>query len=139
MPHQWTLTIIALLSVVLGSFHLADDVVRGFEPGGTSNYIGIIIVSVMLFTVLTLMATRTGYVLVLLFSVGAAGVPYIHMIGNGLMGPKAHTSGALFFWVWTNLALGATSLVSVALATHGLWLQFRNPGVAALAGRASDH
>jgi len=47
------LTITALLSVLLGSFHLADDVVLRIEPGGSSNYIGIVITAVYLYAVLT--------------------------------------------------------------------------------------
>ena len=35
MNHRITFTITALLTVLFSSFHLADDVVRGIEPGGT--------------------------------------------------------------------------------------------------------
>jgi hypothetical protein len=116
-----TLTVTALLTVLLSSFHLADDVVRGFEPGGTSNYIGIVIVAIFLYATLMLDNRRWAHVIVLIGSIGGAGVPYIHMIGNGMVGPKAMSSGNIFFWVWTLLALGATALVSVMLAAHGLW------------------
>lgn len=37
MNSKATLTITSLLTILLSSFHLADDVVRGIEPGGTSN------------------------------------------------------------------------------------------------------
>ena len=115
------LTVTALLTVLLSSLHLADDVVRGFEPGGTSNYIGILIVAVFFYATLMLGERRWAHVIVLIGSIGGAGVPYIHMIGNGMVGPKAMSSGAIFFWVWTLLALGATSLVSVVLSAQRLW------------------
>ena len=49
MNHKAALTITALLTIFFSTFHLADDVVRGIEPGGTSNYIGILIVAVFLY------------------------------------------------------------------------------------------
>jgi hypothetical protein len=121
MTNRTTLVVTSLLAVLLSSFHLADDVVRGFEPGGTSNYIGIVIVAVFLFAVLALAGTRTGLVIILLGSIGAAFVPYIHMIGNGLVGPKGRSASGVFFWVWTNLALGAIAIVSATLAARELW------------------
>lgn len=36
------LAITSLLSILLASFHLADDVVLGIEPGGVSNYNGVL-------------------------------------------------------------------------------------------------
>jgi len=37
MKHNVMLTITSLLSILFGTFHLADDIVRGFEKGGVSN------------------------------------------------------------------------------------------------------
>ena len=45
MNHKIALTITSLLTVLLASFHLADDVVIGIEPGGTSNYNGVLILA----------------------------------------------------------------------------------------------
>jgi hypothetical protein len=42
-------------------------------------------------------------------------------MGNGLVGPRVVNSGAVFFWVWTLLALGATAIVSAVLAARGFW------------------
>lgn len=125
MNHKTTLIITSLLTVLLSSFHLADDVVRGFEPGGTQNYIGILIVAVFLYAVLALAGTRAGLIIILIGSIGGAAVPYIHMIGNGLVGPKGRSASGVFFWVWTNLALGAISIVTAALAAQQLWRYFR--------------
>ena len=116
-----TLTITSLLTIVLSSFHLADDVVHGIEPGGVSNYTGVLIMAVYLYATLMLAERRWAYVIVLIGSIGGAGVPYLHMMGSGLVGPRIINSGGVFFWVWTLLALGATASVSVILAAQGLW------------------
>jgi hypothetical protein len=116
-----TLTITSLLTIVLSSFHLADDVVHGIEPGGVSNYTGVLIMAVYLYATLMLAERRWAHVIVLIGSIGGAGVPYLHMMGSGLVGPRIINSGGVFFWVWTLLALGATASVSVILAAQGLW------------------
>jgi len=115
------LTITALLSVLLGSFHLADDVVLRIEPGGSSNYIGIVITAVYLYAVFMLPNRRSAHAIVLLFSIGGAGVPYLHMQGVGMVGGRAANSTHMFFWVWTIMALGMTTIVSAVLAANGLW------------------
>ena len=119
--HVHVLTITALLSVFLGSFHLADDVVLRIEPGGSSNYIGIVITAVYLYAVLMLPNRRSAHAIVLLFSIGGAGVPYLHMQGVGMVGGRAANSTHMFFWVWTIMALGMTTIVSAVLAANGLW------------------
>ena len=115
------LTITALVTIVLSTFHLADDVVRGIEPGGTTNYTGVIILAVYLYATLMLGERRWAHMIVLIGSIGGAAVPYLHMTGSGLVGARIVNSGAVFFWVWTLMALGATALVSVVLAARGLW------------------
>jgi hypothetical protein len=37
MKHTVALTITSLLTLLFTTFHLADDIVRGFSPGGLSN------------------------------------------------------------------------------------------------------
>ena len=54
MNNTVTLTVTSLLTILFSSFHLADDVVKGIEPGGTSNYIGVMIMAVFLFARLML-------------------------------------------------------------------------------------
>lgn len=121
MKHKATLTITSLLSILLASFHLADDVVHGIEPGGVSNYTGVLIMAVYLYATLMLADRRWAHLIVLIGSIGAAGVPYLHMMGSGLVGPRIVNASGVFFWVWTLLALGATASVSAVLAASGLW------------------
>ncbi len=121
MNHKITLTITSLLSILLASFHLAHDVVLGIEPGGVSNYTGVLIVAVYLYAALMLGERRWAHLIVLIGSIGGAGVPYLHMMGRGLVGGRAANYSGVFFWVWTLLALGVTASVSAVLSARGLW------------------
>jgi hypothetical protein len=121
MKHDLQLTIASLFSLSLLSLHLADDIVRGFEKGGLSNLTAIPIMVLWLYGTLVLAGRRSGYVIVLLGSILGTFVPYVHFRGTG--GVTGHgiaaSSGALL-WVWTLLAIGASSLFSVLLAARGL-------------------
>ncbi len=66
---------------------------------------------------------RSGYVIILVASLLASGLPVIHMRGSGLVGGKTNSSGDFgeFFFVWTLIALGVTTLFSVILSARGLW------------------
>ena len=120
MTHRTTLIVTSVLSALLATFHLADDVVRGFERGGPEMYTGMLIVVVWLYAALVLADRRWGLVLILLLSIGGAAVPYIHM-RNGLAGGRIANTSGMFFWVWTLLGLGVTTMLSAILAARGLW------------------
>ena len=121
MTHQRTLTITSLLSITLFSLHWADEIARGIESGTISSVGGFGILFVWLYATLVHIGRRWGLVIVLLGAILASGVPILHMTGHGLVGGRItpNSSGALF-WVWTNIALGANGMVSLALAVHAL-------------------
>jgi hypothetical protein len=122
MKQTVTLTITSVLSVLFFTFHLADDIVRGIEKGDVSNLIAVPIAVVWLYATLVLAERRSGYVIVLLFSLLASGIPVIHMMGKGIgLGSRIARFGGHFFFVWTLIALGVTALFSVILSAHGLW------------------
>jgi len=126
MKHSLTLTITSLLSILLFTFHLSDDIVRGFEPGGFKNVTGILILALWLYGTLALAGRRSGYILMLLGALLGSVVPLAHMRGAGLVGGRIANSSGMFFWVWTLMALGVTSIFSVILSARGLWsLQWR--------------
>ena len=125
MKRNLMLTITSLLSILFMTFHIADDVVRGFEPGGFKNYSGILIMCLYLYGTLALGEKRSGYVIMLLGSLLGAVVPLAHMRGAGLVGGRIANSSGKFFFVWTILALGVTAVFSVVLSAHGLWSQWR--------------
>jgi hypothetical protein len=117
------LTIASLLSILFFTFHLTDDIVRGFEPGGLNNLIGgVLILVVWLYATLLLAERRSGYITILLGGLLSLGVPVLHMKGKGVgvASGIANSSGG-FFFVWTLLALGLTGLFSVILSARGLW------------------
>ena len=119
MKHNLMLTIASLVSILLVTFHLTDDIVRGMEPATLSSLIAVPILVVWLYGTLVLAEKRSGYVIILLGSLLGLLVPVIHMKGAGVGGAIAQSSGA-FFFIWTLLALGVTSLFSVILSARGL-------------------
>jgi hypothetical protein len=123
MKHSVMLTIASLLSLLFLTFHLTDDIVRGMEPGGLSNLMGGVLISVVwLYGTLVLAGRRSGYVIILLGSLLGLFVPYVHMRGKGVgvASGIANSSGG-FFFVWTLIAIGVTALFSIILSAHGLW------------------
>jgi len=114
------LVIASGLSILLMTFHLTDDIVRGMEPGTLFDLIPVPILVVWLYGTLVLAETRSGYVIILLGSLLGLVVPVIHMKGAGVGGAIAKSSGA-FFYIWTLLALGVTALFSIILSARGLW------------------
>ena len=122
MKDNLPLTTASLLSILFLTFHLADDIVRGYEKGGLSNLIAVPIVVLWMYGTLVLTGRRSGFIINLLLSLFALFVPYVHMKGRGvgLASRVAGSSGA-FFFVWTLLAISVTALFSIALSARGLW------------------
>ena len=122
MKENDLLTITSLLSILLFSLHLADDIVRGYEKGDLYNLTAVLIFFTWLYGTLMLRERRWGYIIVLLASLLSLAVPYLHMRGKGvaLSSRVAHSDGA-FFFVWTLIALGVTALFSFILSARGLW------------------
>jgi hypothetical protein len=121
-PHR-TLTIASLLSILLFTLHWSDEIARGIEPGTIDRtWGGLLILFVWLYGTLAIGERRSGLVIILLGAVLASGVPVLHMQGRGLVGGRIgiDSSGALL-WVWTNVTLGASGMISFALALHALW------------------
>ena len=107
------------LSVLFFTFHLADDIVRGFEPGKLSNLPALPIFVVWLYGTLVLAGRRSGYIITFLGGLFSLVVPLAHMRGKGVGGKIAQSSGGYFF-IWTLIALGVTGLFSVTLSVRGL-------------------
>ncbi len=121
MKDNFTLTITSLLSILFMACHLTDDIVRGMESGGVSTLVGVLILVVWLYGTLVLAERRSGYVIVLIASILGSGVPVVHMMGAGLVGGRIANSSGVFFWVWTLIALGVTTIFSAILSARGLW------------------
>lgn len=120
MKHN-LLTITSLLSIILFTIHLSEDVVRGMEPGGFKILFAVAIVVVWLFGTLVLAGRRSGYVVTLLGSLVGFLVLLAHLRGAGLVGGRIANSSGKLLWVWTLIALGSTAVFSVVLSVRGLW------------------
>jgi hypothetical protein len=121
MNRNVLLTITSLLSILLLTFHLSEDIVRGFERGGPRNIIGVLMIVVWLYGTLVLAGRRSGYIIILVGSILGAGVPVIHMTGAGLVGGRIANSGRMLFWVWSLLTVQVTAIFSIILSALGLW------------------
>ena len=121
MKRSVMLTITSLLSILLMTFHLSDDIVRGFEPGGVKNISGVLMLVVWLYGTTVLAERRSGYIIILLGSILGSGVPVVHMMGKGLVGGRIANSSGIFFWVWTLITLQVTAIFSLILSARGLW------------------
>ena len=124
MKRSDLLTITSLLTILLSTFHLSDDIVRGFEPGGLSNLVwGTLISVIWLYGTLVLFERRAGYIITLVLSLFSLVVPYIHMKGSKGVGVTSRLGGTSghFFFVWTLFAIGVLGLFSAILAARGLW------------------
>jgi hypothetical protein len=113
------LVVTSLLSILLISLHLAEDIVLGFSAGGLLNLLAIGILVVYLCGALLWSDRRWGLVILLLGSVLAFVMPVLHMMGAGV-GVKR--SAGAFFFVWTLYALGITGTFGALLSGRALWI-----------------
>jgi hypothetical protein len=121
------LTLSSLLSMVLFSFHWADEISRGMESGQMGSIGGIVILVVWLVGTVVLAERRPGYIITLLGGILGVGVLILHMQGAGLISRSIAGTPGIFFWVWTLITLGVTSALSVVLSVLGLWRKLRSP------------
>jgi len=110
----------SLFSILLMTFHLTDDIVRGMEPGTLFDLIPVPILAVWLYGTLVLTERPSGYVIILIGSLLGLVIPVVHMKGAGVGGAIAKSPGS-FFFIWTLYALSVTALFSVFLSMRGLW------------------
>jgi hypothetical protein len=130
MKQNVMLTTTSLLSILFFTLHLADDIVRGFEPGTATNLTAVPIFVVWMYGTLVLAERRSGYIITLLGGLLSLAASIAHMRGKGVgvTSSLANSSGH-FFFVWTLIAIGVTGLFCVILSVHGLWsLRKRSTG-----------
>lgn len=113
-----TLPIASLLSLLLLTLHVTDDIVRGISNAEPSN-LALIVLTVFLYGTLVLAEKRSGHIIMLLVGLIAAAMPVMHMRGAHY-GEIAKSTGG-FFFVWTLWALGGLGGLTLILAAQGLW------------------
>jgi hypothetical protein len=120
MKDNIILTISSLVTIVLTIFHITSDIALGIDkPGLGLLFIVAPIVVVLLYGTLVLAGRRSGYLIILVGSIFGLIVAYLHL-SSPHIGEHAVSSGGYFF-IWTLLAMAATSLFSVILSARGLW------------------
>src|SRR5260370_1110866 len=115
MKPNLMLTIASLLSILLLTLHITDDIVRGISKAEPSN-IALGVLVVLLYGTLVLAERRSGYVIMLLVGLLAAAMPVMHMRGAHY-GEIAKSTGG-FFFVWTLWALGGLGDLAVMCPPH---------------------
>ena len=118
MKHNAILVIASLLSILLLTLHITDDIVRGISKAEPSNT-ALVVLAILLYGTLVLAERRSGHVIMLLVGVFAAAMPVIHMRGAHY-GEIARSPGG-FFFVWTLWALGGLGGLTFLLSARGLW------------------
>ena len=121
MKRNNVLIIMSLLSIILLSLHLTDDIVYETDRSPASNVVAIAVLVIWLYGTLVLAERRSGHAIMLLGSVAGMVVFTVHVsrVGGLPAGTLAESSGA-FFFVWTLLALAVTSVFSAILSAGGL-------------------
>jgi hypothetical protein len=112
------LKITALLSLLLLTLHVTDDIVRGISKAESSNT-ALVVLVVLLYGTLVLAERRSGHVIMFVIGLFAAAMPVLHMRGTHY--PEIAASPGGFFFVWTLWALGALGGVTMILSVRGLW------------------
>jgi hypothetical protein len=112
------LAVASLLSILLLTLHITDDIVRGISKAEPSNA-ALAVLVVFLYGTLLLAGRRSGYAIMLLVGLSAAAMPVIHMRGVRY-GEIASSTGG-FFFVWTLWALGGLGGLTFVLSARGLW------------------
>jgi hypothetical protein len=122
MKNDKLLTITSLVSIVVMTLHITDDIVRGISPPGADNIGAVPIFLVWLYGTLALGDRRSGYVIMLLGGLFAAAMPVLHMTGSQY--DTIATSPGGFFFIWSLIVVGVTGTFAVILSARALWLTF---------------
>jgi len=118
MKQNAILVVTSLLSILLLTLHVTDDIVRGISKAESSNT-ALVVLAALLYGTLVLAERRSGHVVMLLVGVFASAMPVLHM--RGVHYPEIARSAGGFFFVWTLWALGGLGGTTIILAARGLW------------------
>ena len=118
MKHNTLLTVASLLSLLLLTLHITDDIVRGISKAESSNT-ALLVLALFLYGTLVLRERRSGHVIMLVIGLLAAAMPVLHMRGTHY-GEIAKSPGG-FFFVSTLWALGGLGGLTILLSARGLW------------------
>jgi len=127
MKRNLVLLVTSLLSIILASLHLADDIAYGSDKGMISSLLIVAILAVWLYGTLVLSEHLAGHIIMLLGSLAGLTIFLAHVTGaGGLPGIEIGKSSGAFFFVWTLLALAVVSLLSLTVSARDLWNLLRS-------------
>ena len=118
MKENAILVVTCLLSILLATLHVTDDIVRGISKAEPSN-MALLVLVVFVYGTLVRAEHRSGHVIMLLVGFFAAAMPVIHM--RGAHYSEIARSAGGFFFVWTLWALGGLGGLTFILSVRGLW------------------
>lgn len=124
MKRHVMLVVTSLVSSLLLSLHISQDIVFGFDQAGLNHLVGVGIILVIVCGTLLLPQRRVGQVIMLLGGVMSAGMLPLHM-RHGLRPEFLERSGALLF-IWTLYLLGVMGFFTIIVAV----LELRRPSAA---------
>ena len=114
----------SLIALFLLTIHIVDDIVRGFDPAGMMNMIGIVVAAVLVYGSTVLRDKLSGRLMMLFVGFFAAAMPLVHL-RSPRINEIAHGEGG-FFFIWTLWALGIVGIFGMILALHSIWEARRN-------------
>ena len=120
MKRNTLLVVMSLVSILLMTLHITDDIVRGISPAAAENVGGVVIFVVWLIGTLMLPERRLGHVIMFLGGLFAAAMPVLHMTGARYPAIAASSGG--FFFVWTLFTVGATGTLAAILSVRAFWM-----------------
>lgn len=120
MKHLVVLRVASLLSLLLLTLHLADDIRRDTDGMNEAGLIAVVFTLVVwLYGILILAERRSGHVVMLAGALLAVFVPVTHL--RGVVAGEIARSGGSLFVAWTLLALSVTAIFTCVVAAQGLW------------------
>jgi len=125
MKHNILLTITNLLLILLITLHFTDDTLRarvGTAEAGGVTLVMMPILVIWLVGTLLLGERRSGYLIMLILSIAALGLPVLHVMAPaGFFHGTLARSSADYLFVWTLYALSVAGMFSIILSARGLW------------------
>ena len=123
MKPSTMLTIASLLSIVLLIFHMTDDILRegGMAVQGTSNLTVVVVLGLWLYGALVLAGRKSGYIIMLVGSLIATGMPVLHLaLAKKVIENELARARGDYLFVWTLLAVGVSGLFSFVVSVRCL-------------------
>ena len=112
------------------TFHMTQDTLHakaGNPEAGGSTLVAVPILVVWLWGTLMLADRRSGYIIMLIGSILAMGMPVVHvMLPPGIFVREFSKYSGAFLFFWSFFVLGITGMLSFILSVRGLWGLRRN-------------